>query len=76
MKLFVDYDLTPLPSRGSRERMNTLAAGGGVHGHVLNKRGPPHAMHRRAAPHGRAAFIYTRICSPSSPLAMHRCPQP
>jgi len=27
MKLFVDYDLTPLPSRSSRQRMNTLAAG-------------------------------------------------
>lgn len=28
MKLFVDYDLTPLPSRGgSREPMSALAAG-------------------------------------------------
>ena len=26
MKLFVDYDLTPLPSRGSREWMSALAA--------------------------------------------------
>lgn len=49
MKLFVDYDLTPLPSRGSRQRMNTLAAGGGAHGHILNKRGPP--MPCTGAPH-------------------------